>query len=149
MFQSTTHKYAMFGSTTLFEVTMFVSTIASFHLISSLCLCFLQEVYASMAMTMAKLPPCHIFLFLENEQLFFYCHRCSFSLPYSLSLFYSMYLTPYLNLTPLVLTILLVFISFCLYLTPLFLPYSMYILYSLIYMCLFPYSLDLSSLISH
>ncbi len=128
----------MFGSTTLLEHTMFVSTIVSSHLISSLCLCFLQEVDASMAMTMAKLPSCPIFLFLKSERLLLYCHHYLLSPPYSLVLFYSMYLIPYLRLSPLVWTLLLVFISFCLYLTPLFLAYSMYIPYSLIYMCLFP-----------
>jgi hypothetical protein len=138
MFQFAMQKSAMFGFATLFEATMFVFTIASFHFISSLCLCFLQEVDASMAMMMAKLPPCHIFLFLDSEQLFLYCHHYLLSLPYSLALLYSMYLTHYLHLTPLVLTLFLVFISLCIYLTPLCLPYSMYILYSPIYMCLFP-----------
>jgi len=83
------------------------------------------------------ITPMPLFLFLESEQLFFYCHHCSLSPLYSLALLYSMYLTPYLHLTPFVLTLLLVFISLCLYLTPLSLPYSMYIPYSLIYMCLF------------
>jgi hypothetical protein len=92
---------AMFGSTTLFEATMFMFAIFSSHFISSLCLCFLQEANASMAMTMAKLPPCHIFFFLESEHLLICCHCYSFFLFHSLALCYSLYLIPYLHLTPL------------------------------------------------
>ncbi len=138
MIQFVTCKFAMFGFATLFEATMFVFAIASSHLITSFCLCFLQEVNASTVMTMAKLPPCHIFLFLKGEQLFLYCHHCSFFFFYYLALLYPMYPIPCFHLTPHVLTLLLVFISLCLYLTPLSLPYSVYIPYSLIYMCIFP-----------